>query len=218
MRNVCLFILTLCAGMIFAVSDLQAFPVLPFDSSGWVDPSYNNSWNPVTATGTARYFFYFDNPSVRVNELALQFEGDVFNLSLLTASDFNMVVPAGWNSTMFVESPGVYKWSLSGGNFVDPASSPLILDVNYTLVAANRFSFGDNIYAGDPTVWAWNEAQGANSPWSNKYSLSGKMLVNDNWYDAMSGGSTSPIPEPGTMVLLGISVLSFAGYAKARMK
>ncbi|PIV85355.1 MAG: PEP-CTERM sorting domain-containing protein, partial [Nitrospirae bacterium CG17_big_fil_post_rev_8_21_14_2_50_50_9] len=28
----------------------------------------------------------------------------------------------------------------------------------------------------------------------------------------------SPIPEPGTMVLLGISVLSFAGYAKARMK
>ena len=34
---------------------------LPFDSSGWVDPSYGDSWNADTATGTARYVFYWDN-------------------------------------------------------------------------------------------------------------------------------------------------------------
>jgi hypothetical protein len=209
-----ILILTAILCMVFVAGSAYA---LPFASLGWVDPSYDNSWDETTATGTARYSFSFDNPSVEVDGLELLFEGDIFDLSALTASDFNVVAPSGWTTSMFVSQPGL-KWSISGGTAITAASSPIILDVDYVLLDANRYKYGNNQAAGDATEWGWLEAQGANSPWSQEYHLTGTYnLAAAQCTIATSGGSTAPAaPEPATMLLFGPALLGLVGFRRKR--
>ena len=202
--------------LIFVVAFSANAYALPFTSLGWVNPNFNNSWDAVAATGTARYTFNFDNPNVLVNNLELLFEGDVFDLSELDASDFSMVAPAGWGTSLFISGPGL-TWSISGGTAIGANSSPIILDVNYTLLDANRYSFGNNVAAGDLNLWAWNEAQGVNCPWSQEYHLTGIYQTDcDQGFVATSGGSTSPVPEPATMLLFGSALLGLVGLKRKK--
>lgn len=204
-----LIIMTLFCLFVISTNAYAFF--LPFDSIGWVNPSFNNSWNPGTQSGIARYFFYFDNPDVKVNELALQFEGDIFDLDQLDNSDFSIVAPSGWLYTMWEENT-TRHWLLSGGTFINSNQDPIIVDVAYTLLASNRMYYGNNLFAGDPNVWSWNEAQGANAPWSQKYGLGGKIETRIGRLDAFSGGSTAPVPEPASILLLGTGILGLIGF------
>jgi hypothetical protein len=190
--------------------NVSAF-ALPFSSLGWVDPNYNNSWDSTNLTGTARYHFDFSNPDVNVTELDLQFEGDIFNLSLLDASDFNVIVPPTWTTTMWIEN-GVSHWGISSGEGVDFTQSPIIVDVNYTLLSSSRYSYGNSAFAGDLNQWEWDEAQGANNAWSQKYDLVGDSISSGRIYT--SGGSTAPVPEPATMSLLGMGILGLFGLRR----
>jgi len=201
MRNVCLFILTLCAGMIFAVSDLQAFPVL-----GYVDPGFSNGYDlGSSTTGTATY--YFKNlPStipggLTLSSLVLTFEGDVFDLT-------NTTPIAGTQNPGWIFKPtlnlGSYEIEIltSQPGMGIPEGDQLTFQVNFTLL--------DDALTLNPL---WDEG----GYWQQAFGAKIKTAAGAD-VQLPFGGSTSPIPEPGTMVLLGISVLSFAGYAKARMK
>ena len=209
-------LLLIVLGVLVVVGVNSNAMALPFTSTGWVDPNYSNSWNPATLSGTARYYFYWDNPTVSVNQANIEFEGDIFNLAVLDASDFTVVAPGGWATNMYSEVPGVYHWSLSSGTGITTAQDPIMVDVNYTLLSQSRFYSGDNVAAGESQQWDWLESQGANSAWSQKYELAqtvdvpgyGKLTLNS------SGGSTAPVPEPATMSLLGMGILGLFGLRR----
>lgn len=202
-------------GLILAVVVVGTFMLagtakaLPFDSSGWVDPNYGDSWDSNTLFGTARYYFYWDNQNVSVTELDLQFEGDIFNLDELDTSDFNVIGLSDWSTSIHEESDTLY-WSISSGTGIDYTQDPIILDAQYTLLSSSRYSYGNNTYASETEEWGWNEAQGANTAWVQKYTLTGTGYI--------SGGSTAPVPEPTSLLLFGTGLLGLAGFAIARRK
>jgi hypothetical protein len=168
--------------------------VFIFDAEGVVNPNFNGvDSDPLS--GIARYYFYFD-PTVNVSNLGLQFEGDVFDLGLLDSSDFTIVAPAGWSFTL---DSGTDLKGLVLENLNTQGSStndPIIVDVNYVL-------------NGEPSTLHWNEGQ----VWSQKYT----MLGTRGQDIGISGGSTTPVPEPATMSMLGLGILGLVG-AKLRRK
>ncbi len=183
--------------MILAVSDLQAFPVL-----GYVDPGFSNGYDlGSSTTGTATY--YFKNlPStipggLTLSSLMLTFEGDVFDLTNTTPITGSQ--NPGWifKPTLNLGSYEIEILTSQPGMGI-PEGDQLTFQVNFTLL--------DDALTLNPL---WDEG----GYWQQRFGVKYKEVPN-----LLDGGSTSPIPEPGTMILLGISVLSFAGYGKLRMK
>ena len=205
-----LTMLLVMLGMFLAVRSAMA---LPFDSEGWVNPNYNNSWDVDDATGIARYYFYWENPAVSVTEVDLQFEGDIFNLSVLDATDFTVIAPPSWTVSMYVEeNDATLHWAVSDGTGINYTQDPIIVDVDYTLLSSNRYYYGSSSYAGESDSWQWNEAQGANTPWTQKYLMSGSGSIRSY----SSGGSTAPVPEPVTLLLFGSGLIGLGFVARRR--
>jgi len=183
---------------------------VPFDSLGWVNPNFNDTWDSDTLTGTAQYSFYITEPTAifatghGVNKLSLAFENDIFDVSELTEGSFEVIAPPNWG--VEVSSLGNNVWSIStAGTLVTTLNDPLILQVEYTLLSVDRFSFGSG------SDWAWNESQGT-GPWAQAYTLD---TTDGDSIDG-SGGSTAPIPEPATMLLLGSGLIGLAGVGRKK--
>jgi len=211
----CKLLLLLVLGLVIVFAGTANALMMPFTSSGWVDPNYNNTWDESSLSGTARYYFFVEDTFASVTELDLSFENDIFNTSVLTEDKFHIVNPtSGWSTSIQDLGP-LAKWSLSGGTTViNSLNDPIIVDVDYTLKELGMYYYGNSSQAGSSTTWAWNEAQGANSPWSQQFVLSGvtplKMYV--------SGGSTAVVPEPGTLMLLGSGLAGVGFYTRRRRK
>jgi hypothetical protein len=86
---------------------------VPFSSTGYVNPNYNNSWDANQLTGTALFQLYINTDGVGVNLVGLRFENDIFNCSLIDPSDFT-----------------VLNWS---------NNDPIEILFNYTLLSADRY-------------------------------------------------------------------------------
>jgi hypothetical protein len=175
----------------------------PFVSSGWVNPDFV-AFNETTLEGTARYSFYIETPDVYVNYAEIEFENDIFDLSVFTAANVNVVSPGDWTEATYADATS-YKWALSaGGTSVSTLNDPLVIDVTYKLLSLEMKThvFG--------TGWEWDEGQ----PFANSYFLSQATL--SPLTTGYSYGSTAPVPEPATMLLLGSGLIGLAGVGRKK--
>ncbi|MBT8340008.1 MAG: hypothetical protein HKP58_01635, partial [Desulfatitalea sp.] len=149
---------------------------MPFSSSGFVNPNFNNSWNAADLTGTARFKFTIDEDWPQVTSVYIEFENDIFNLDELGVSDFTVQNPGGWSTSIFASSIG-YAFSVSSpstaGAIATAANDPIIIDVAFTLRDAAMFNQAEEEIP-DGGGWAWDEGQA----WGLAYTLRGPICLN----------------------------------------
>lgn len=176
-----------------------------------VDPNYQDSWDPDTASGKALYTFYID-PASRygANVFEVTFEDDIFK-TVGTAQNgtAGMSAPTTW-TLEDDENPGFYEYRIAWGDqdLLAPGETPYVsFWVDYVLLSTDRY------YSASGQDWSWNEGDS----WGQAVSAT-NTLVSSRYGNPSGGTSTYPNPEPATMLLLGSGLIGLGTLGRKRLK
>lgn len=171
-----------------------AYPFLEVD--GFVDPSAATFSDLGDGTIRVEGLLYSFNVTgadggAEMNFLSLEFEPDVFKGVESSPYGYD---PNDWTSSLMESSSGsTYALSTAGSTLGIGESLSFTIDVLMYSPALSDSSL-------------WSEGQVWGQSWMARDTLGGG-----------DGGSTAPVPEPGTMILLGTGLVGLASLGRRKI-
>lgn len=185
-----LCVLVLASVFLLLSGTVFAFPI---EVEGFVNPGnaiYEDLGDGFTQVGGLEYTFkvVFALKDAEMNYLQVEFENDVFR-SVSAAYNYD---PSDWSTSAANTRDSLYALSFAGSTI--GAGETLSFDVDVIMYTVALTDSG-----------IWNEGQVWAQSWASR----------DTW-NGIDGGSTAPVPEPATMLLLGTGLVGLAGIGRKK--
>ena len=187
------------------VGSVMAYPYMEVE--GFVHPgssiaSWTDNGDGTTTILGLQYQFFVTaaDSGAKMDFLSLEFEGDVFT----SVGNLQFVNPTDWTSYLLTSS-GSNMYEIASAGTTLGVGEQLEFLVDVTMYTESLTSVSGDFNGDGIAEEAWTEGQIWGQSWKSGDTLGGG-----------DGGSTTPSPEPATMLLLGSGLVGLGVFGRKR--